>query len=154
MTAYKCRGYSDERERWVTGYAFEHEPPLYTTDKDGKPLRSVWYIVQTRDDTPAVDREVDFIQVNEATIGVYSQINDVDGLAIFQGDVLKSDGPVITGEAARDEHLYFVTNEDGCFWISNGAQRALLYTVRQFMRIVGNMYDNPVYAVAAKFCAE
>lgn len=143
MTIYKCRGYSAEQKRWVTGYAFEHEAPLYAVDKDGNPYSGAWYIIQTRDGSPAINREVDFIQVEQASIGMYTAQHSINGLAIFLGDILESDTPVLTAEAAREKHLYSVIYDGGCFWLSNGTTNEPLFLYAHMLRIAGNAYENP-----------
>lgn len=77
---------------WVTGYVYQHEPPLPGVVPNGYvPETSRWFILRTAFADWNMPRQVEYLEIAPATIGRYIGIADKSGTKIFEGDIVKDD---------------------------------------------------------------
>lgn len=86
-------------------------------------------------------------------VSQYAGRKDIDGLDIYEGDILQSDYYPCSPE---DDYVLVVEYEDGCFWatkrlkadatargISDGMAEPLHELRGTEFKVIGNIYENP-----------
>lgn len=117
------RGKSENTDMWVYGKLFESVASSF--------------IIRN-------NNIIDLVQVNQDTIGQYTGIKDINGVKIYEGDILKcldTDG---------DNYLSLVRYDDGAFTIDvnycdydyTAIGWALSVDVDD-VEVIGNVHDNP-----------
>lgn len=77
-------------------------------------------------------------EVLPKTVGQYTGVDDIDGVRIFEGDIVKNIVTDLICAVARDNYYAgFVINKDSKtqFSLSKASGRA--------QKVIGNIYDNP-----------
>jgi len=118
MRDYLFRGQAISDKQWVYGSLIIKEGHYYIV-----PQEPDWYIHDVWiDDDGRIDGWA--VPVIPETVGQYTNMNDVDGQMIFEGDILEGNNEVMySGDAYN----------------INGDRR--LYFWAKTYRVVGNIYD-------------
>lgn len=90
MEDYLCRAQRKDGNGQVEGYVYEHEPPLvaFKTDSYQDP-GSKWYILKTAFADWNMPRQVEFIEVDPATVGRFTGFLDSGGNKIWSNSICK-----------------------------------------------------------------
>lgn len=138
------RGKRKDNGKWVEGYIYEHQPPLQCiVPENYVPEQSRWYIVNTAFADWHMPREVEFIEIDPATVGQYTELTDKKGKKIFEGDIVLFDyiGPNrgVHGKAA----VAFNNGKFGVFWGWHQEFVTLDGFSNTTLEVIGNIHDNP-----------
>lgn len=117
-----------------------------------KEEKSKYYIVQTGFADWNMTRPVDFIEVIPESVGQYTGLKDLDGKAIYEGDIIRK--PYITYENHKFIRNYknyeVIFNNNLCCFNLNGFYDSLyddptmgFSEEKDCLKIIGNIYDNP-----------
>jgi uncharacterized phage protein (TIGR01671 family) len=77
-----------DKDDFVEGYLYEHEPPLTVFSNDPTEERK-WYVLQTAFADWNMPRQVDFIEIDKNTISSCTGLKDKNGVYIFENDIVK-----------------------------------------------------------------
>ena len=80
-----------------------------------------------------IDHKADYIyEVEPATVGQYTGLEDCAGMRIYEGDILRD----YTGEKVK------VVWNDGAYWTTGGSlDEPLTETLAQGCKVIGNIHD-------------
>lgn len=122
----KFRGKRLDNREWVEG------TPVWSAN--GR-----CYMVTGAEETEKMDVlcQIEYAEVDPATVGQYTGITGIDGREICEGDILSV-------KVGRQYVIFSVSYQDGGFvLIYNGSAYDLMYEPRENITVVGNIYDNP-----------
>ena len=91
-----------------------------------------------------------FVEVDPATVGMYTGFRDADGKEIYQGDIVMLETK--DTEEGWERFRGVVVWEDGCFWVQaihetfSFARWCLLKDAFEWydVKVTGNLFDKPV----------
>ena len=111
--AIKFRGKRLDNGKWIYGDLHQ----FY-----GRPDKAIWPI-----------DEDDWIEVDPATVGQYTGVNDEHGTNVFEGDIIR-----------HGDELFVIVFGDGCFWRKGQTDTMELHTILGMgeFEILGNIHDN------------
>lgn len=117
------RGKSPITQKWVYGDLFQHgEQRFIVADK-----------INT--------------EVLPETVGQYTGVNDIDGVRIFEGDIVKNIVTDLICVVARDNYYAgFVINKNK----DSKTQFSLSKASGRAQKVIGNIHDNPEMLEAGK----
>lgn len=120
---YRFRGRTSQNQ-WVEGYYF------------AKPILDKHFILEGENQW----------MVEKRTVGMYSRVNDKNGKALFEGDIVVY--PWWTRDAEKVNIHMVVTFREGEFVLEPSASVKDAWTIRIYnesenMEYAGNIYDNP-----------
>lgn len=72
-------------------------------------------------------------------VGQYTNINDINNVEIYEGDIVRSDATCIGGV----DFVGIAKFYDGCFVIDNGKDAIPLFSELDTRTVLGNIYENP-----------
>lgn len=130
------RGKRVDNGKWVHGFYIENElfdgrlePSIIPVDEKGAALYD--------DDGYNIE-----IKVNPETVGQYTGLTDKNGKKIFEGDILSGQ---LDDLFPTEESIYEVVWHDYGWHIRNnsGIDTADKEWIRQYFKVIGNIYDNP-----------
>lgn len=130
--ALKYRGFSKEKNKWLYGYRVKNDHKTYIADSN--PLE----VIHITDDTALVK----FSVVDSDSLGLYACSQDATDCDMYTGDVFRVMWP---GEPLSEE-VYVVDFDCNGFY-GKGIKEKLSNEMFRYSVIIGNIYQNPQYAV-------
>lgn len=125
MRNYKFRGKKVDNGEWVVGYFVFH--PIKT---DGDRLPFITDI-----------ETLNMFQVNPETVGQFTGLHDKNGVAVWEGDIIKW----YINNLEKVSYVYF-DELQAAFWMGKDSITGHLI-LNDWMRgeyeIIGNIFDNP-----------
>jgi YopX protein. len=144
------RGKPLDNQGWVRGYYYRHEPPLIAiAPKDYVPEEPQHYIAKTAFADWNMPRQVEFIQIDLATVGQYTGRKDKKNIEAFESDILCTiAGKAVIrlgeyGGAGDTEHYHVGFYVDFIDSFKNRTYRHELGYWLPQSEIIGNTVDNP-----------
>ena len=124
------RGIRCDTDEWVFGYLLKRKDKVYIATQD-----NVDYMV-IQDNVARLK----LIEIIPRTACAYSQINDIDDIKIFDGDILET---VVQQNTPFSKCLtLFVEFNKGVFYAQGEGITLETFDFR-YCRVVGNFYDTP-----------
>lgn len=119
------RGKSKDSDEWLYGHYGRNTTSAW-------PLKDVIY--------PSADAEAGYLhyeEIDPATLGQYTGINDRNGKPIFEGDIVRISGSAAEAITEKERILMVDFGCDSSYAVGYGLFKCFDYEV------IGNIYDNP-----------
>lgn len=130
------RGKSLDTGEWVEGYLVKKIDPIYND------IETYYILNQKRDKFGVLEPLVTWTKVNAETIGQFTGLTDMNGVKIFEGDILKGQ---LDGEYPEDLTIVKVLwRHTGWSIKQEGFDCEPLEKSDGYLfEVVGNIHDNP-----------